>query len=137
MRHERAAEAGAARTIRSEPHPEPRNPCASFEIGIPTRDGVELAADGYLPNGQNALFPAIVECTPYDKSGSLITDDVSLYSRNGHAVLIVDPSGRGKSDGEWLPPVYDAPDCHDVVEWSAVRPWCTGKVGMNGLSSMG
>ena len=89
------------------------------------------------PRDRTGPFPAIVECTPYDKSGAFMIDDVSLYSRNGYALVMVDLRGRGKSEGEWSPPIYDAPDCHDVVEWAAAQPWCTGKIGMTGLSYMG
>jgi hypothetical protein len=43
-----------------------------IEVGIPTRDGIVLAADVYLPNAAQLPAPAIV-CvnTGYDKSGEL------------------------------------------------------------------
>ena len=41
----------------------------SIEVGIPMRDGVELAADVHLPPGVQLPAPAIVIGTPYDKSG--------------------------------------------------------------------
>src|SRR5437764_797557 len=44
-------------------------------VRVPMRDGVNLAADLYLParNGQVATgrFPAIMERTPYDKEGKV------------------------------------------------------------------
>ncbi|MEZ4530282.1 MAG: CocE/NonD family hydrolase [Thermomicrobiales bacterium] len=116
---------------------ETTDPWTKFETGIPMRDGIELAADVYLPKGQSGPFPTIVELTPYDKSGAFMIDDVGLFTRNGYAIVVVDLRGRGKSEGEWSPPLFDAPDSHDAVEWAAVQPWSTGKVGMTGLSYMG
>lgn len=116
---------------------ESKDPWTSFETGIPMRDGVELAADVYLPKGQTGPFPTVVQCTPYDKSRIFMEEDIQLYTQHGYAIVIVDLRGRGKSEGLWNPPVDDAADCHDVVEWSAAQPWSTGKVGMTGLSYMG
>ncbi|MEO9180491.1 MAG: CocE/NonD family hydrolase, partial [Acidimicrobiales bacterium] len=45
-----------------------------FEIGIPMRDGVELAADVYLPLESNDdPVPAIVQITPYGKEHPSLT----------------------------------------------------------------
>ena len=82
-------------------------------------------------------MPAIVQATPYDKTGAFMSDDIDLYAANGYALVVVDLRGRGKSEGLWRPIVHDGPDCHDVIEWAAVQNWCTGKVGMTGLSYMG
>jgi len=42
-----------------------------LEMGVPMRDGVELAADVYLAFGHEAeVLPAIVEVTPYNKDTS-------------------------------------------------------------------
>ena len=84
---------------------ESTDPWTSFETGIRMRDGIELAADVYLPKGQTGPFPTIMECTPYDKSGAFTIDDVSLYSQNGYAVVVADLRGldallleRGRSE---------------------------------------
>ncbi|MEZ4506654.1 MAG: CocE/NonD family hydrolase [Thermomicrobiales bacterium] len=82
---------------------ETTDPWTKFETGIPMRDGIELAADVYLPKGQSGPFPTIVELTPYDKSGAFMIDDVGLFTRNGYAIVVVDLRGRGKSEGEWSP----------------------------------
>lgn len=110
-----------------------------FEIGIPMRDGVELAADVYLPRGtQEAASPAIVEVTPYNKDNvTLISGDATLYRDNGYVFVSVDCRGRGKSEGEWAGFANDPPDMHDIIEWVAAQPWCNGKVGTTGLSYMG
>ncbi len=103
------------------------------------RDGIELAADVYLPAQLgDAGVPAIVEVTPYGKdNGALVSDDARLYQSNGYGFVIVDVRGRGKSEGDWAAFVNDAEDTHDVIEWAAAQPWCNGKVGTTGLSYMG
>jgi uncharacterized protein len=110
-----------------------------FEIGIPMRDGFELAADVYLPSDADDLgVPAIVQVTPYGKdSASLVSDEALLYQSNGYAFVAVDVRGRGKSEGDWVAFFNDAKDTHDVIEWAAIQPWCNGKVGTTGLSYMG
>jgi uncharacterized protein len=110
-----------------------------FEVGIPMRDGVELAADVYLPS-DDALGagPAVVEVTPYNKDNEvLMADDAELWRTNGYVFVAVDVRGRGKSEGEWLAVVNDPRDTHDVIEWVAAQPWCDGNVGTTGLSYMG
>jgi hypothetical protein len=110
-----------------------------IEIGIAMRDGVELAADVYLPFGHNGeALPAIVEVTPYNKDNVvLVSADITLYKNNGYVFVSVDCRGRGKSEGEWSGFADDVNDTHDVIEWVAGQPWCNGKVGTTGLSYMG
>lgn len=109
-----------------------------IEVGIPMRDGVELAATVYLPFHTELPAPAIVTITPYDKSnGMLISGEAEFYQHHGYAFVAVDCRGRGKSEGEWRAFVNDPADGHDVIEWVAAQPWCTGKVGTTGLSYMG
>lgn len=115
----------------------PETPGTTFETGIPMRDGVELAADVYLPDSAELPVPAIVTITPYDKSGGLVAPEARLYQERGYAFVAVDVRGRGKSEGEWRAFVHDGPDGHDIIEWVAAQPWCTGKVGSTGLSYMG
>jgi putative CocE/NonD family hydrolase len=106
------------------------------EVGIPMRDGVELAADVYLP-AQDGPAPCIVEPTPYGKENMFNVADAELLQSHGYAFVSVDVRGRGKSEGEWTAFVNDPDDCHDAVEWVAAQDWSTGKVGMTGLSYMG
>jgi len=109
-----------------------------LETGIPMRDGVELAADVYLPCPDERPAPAIVQSTPYDKStAAFFLDEARFYQERGYAVIVHDVRGRGKSEGRWRAFVHDGPDTHDVIEWVARQEWCTGKVGTTGLSYMG
>jgi putative CocE/NonD family hydrolase len=109
-----------------------------LEIGIPMRDGVELAATIHLPHASEQPAPAIVTITPYDKSSATSEgSEAEFFQRHGYAFVTVDCRGRGKSEGEWRAFVNDPEDGHDVVEWVARQSWCTGKVGTTGLSYMG
>jgi putative CocE/NonD family hydrolase len=107
------------------------------ELGIPTRDGIELAADVYFPDASQQPAPAVLTMTPYDKGGVFVREEARFYQENGYVYVAVDCRGRGKSEGEWRAFVHDGPDGHDAVEWIARQPWCTGKVGTTGLSYMG
>jgi putative CocE/NonD family hydrolase len=114
------------------------DPLPVIEVGIPMRDGIELAADVYLPVETDRPAPAIVTMTPYDKTPRFPEiDEAGFYQRHGYAFVVVDCRGRGKSEGVWRAFVNDGPDGHDVVEWVARQPWCHGKVGTTGLSYMG
>jgi putative CocE/NonD family hydrolase len=53
----------------------------------------------------------------------------------GYAVLRVDSRGSGKSPGQSDPNSYEeAIDLYDAIEWAARQPWCSGNVGMCGIS---
>ncbi|MFM8594142.1 MAG: CocE/NonD family hydrolase, partial [Chloroflexota bacterium] len=100
------------------------NPKPVVESGIPMRDGIELAADIYLPEKSALPAPAIVTITPYDKSSPmLIASEARFYQDQGYVFVSVDCRGRGKSEGEWGAMKYDARDDHDVVEWVAKQSW--------------
>jgi putative CocE/NonD family hydrolase len=114
------------------------NPLTIFETGIPMRDGIELAADVYLPTQASRPAPAIVQSTPYDKSQSIFfKTEAEFFQKQGYIVVVHDVRGRGKSEGCWRAFVNDGPDTHDVIEWVACQDWCTGKVGTTGLSYAG
>jgi len=117
--------------------PDPAAPI-QLEVGIPLRDGVELAADVYLPEAARLPAPAVVFATPYDKSVPILNaTEAELYQRNGYVAVVYDVRGRGKSEGEWRAFVNDPLDGHDAVEWVAAQPWCDGAVGVSGLSYSG
>jgi hypothetical protein len=105
------------------------------EVGIPMRDGVELAATVHLPPEAELPVPAIVHGTPYDKDMDWGTNDDERRLEAGYAVVHYDTRGRGKSEGVWHPfTMVDATDGHDVVEWTAAQEWCDGAIGVEGLS---
>ena len=107
-----------------------------FGRQIPMRDGVRLSSDIYLPRGEGP-HPAIVLRTPYVKAGTRYTQRALHWARDGYAMVLVDVRGRGDSEGDFLPYRRDGDDGHDVIEWVASQPWCTGAVGTTGASYSG
>jgi putative CocE/NonD family hydrolase len=100
------------------------------------RDGVEIAADVLLPQGEGP-WPAVVNRTPYVRGRNLRPTSWQRLVDQDYVFVAVDQRGRGDSGGTFTPFVHDADDGHDVIEWVAAQPWCTGKVGMVGGSYEG
>jgi putative CocE/NonD family hydrolase len=103
-----------------------------FNLRVPVRDGITLAADVTFPETTPA--PAVVLRTPYGKTGEMQTKRADIFARGGYATVLVDVRGRGDSDGEFAPYRNDGPDGHDVIEWVATQDWCTGAVATSGGS---
>ncbi|MBI4306251.1 MAG: CocE/NonD family hydrolase [Chloroflexi bacterium] len=105
------------------------------------RDGVDLYADVYLPDG-NGRHPALLCRTPYDKSGKTSGSRFSLLdaltaAERGYAVVMQDVRGRFTNREPFVPFEHEARDGYDTVEWVAGQPWCDGNVGMFGRSYVG
>ncbi len=109
-------------------------------VWIPVRDGTRLAARVWLPVDAEAdPVPGILEAVPYRLSDGMATRDVLIHpywAARGYACLRVDLRGSGESDGvledEYHP--QEQEDLLDVIAWIAAQPWCTGAVGMTGIS---
>ncbi len=108
-------------------------PGEKTEVMVAMRDGVRLATDVYLPDGEGP-WPVILKRTPYDKARS---NDGASYTGGGYALVIQDQRGRFRSEGAYLPHENEMNDGYDTVEWAAKQPWSTGKVGMSGGSALG
>jgi putative CocE/NonD family hydrolase len=110
------------------------------DVRIPTRDGVEVSANLFLPPTAAASpVPVVLNMDPYRKDDWSSGWDVALGAYlvdRGYAYCRVDVRGTGSSDGVALDEYTKAEtlDGHDAVEWLAAQPWCTGAVGMWGLS---
>jgi putative CocE/NonD family hydrolase len=109
-------------------------------LWIPLPDGARLAARVWLPaDAEDAPVPALLEYLPYRKSdGTTLRDSLRApyYAGYGYAVLRVDIRGSGDSDGV-LTDEYTAQEQDDaltVIAWIARQPWCSGAVGMMGIS---
>jgi len=103
-------------------------------------DGVRLAARIWLPaDAEHAPVPALIECMPYRKRDFTRLRDEALhayFAGHGYASVRLDLRGSGDSEGlltdEYLAQEHD--DIIDTLSWLAARDWCTGEVGMFGIS---
>jgi len=67
-----------------------------FDQKIKMRDGTELSADVYRPDGPGK-FPCILSRTPYLKSGAGTAEFGKYFAAHGYAFVAVDVRGRGDS----------------------------------------
>lgn len=116
--------------------PTPASLQVSTNVAVPMRDGVQLYADVYRPEGQGP-FPVILTRTPYNKSLAMTSVDPLRAAEHGYAVVIQDTRGRHTSEGEFYTFRHEPNDGYDTVEWAAAQPWSSGKVGMYGASYVG
>src|SRR5215831_20820577 len=124
------------------------------------RDGLRLLANLYRPAVEDPS-PVIMSVTPYgkDKLPDRITNffmrlsgvkfgrlncsrltefespDPAYWVQQGYAVLQADVRGMHKSEGQsGFLRHQDAEDYYDLIEWAASQPWCSGRVGLMGVS---
>lgn len=103
-------------------------------------DGCELSARLWLPdNALDVPVPGIIEHLPYRKRDGTVARDCLIHpwmASHGYACLRVDMRGNGDSQGlmrdeyttqEWQ-------DACDVIQWVSEQAWCSGTVGMMGIS---
>jgi uncharacterized protein len=103
-------------------------------------DGTRLAARVWLPaSAAREPVPAILEFLPYRKRDGTAPRDESTYpvfAAAGYAGVRVDIRGSGESegviDGEYTP--RELSDACEVIAWISAQPWCSGDVGMMGIS---
>lgn len=63
------------------------------------------------------------------------TPDPVFWTRQGYIVVRADERGLGQSPGILDTMSRGTSECFfDVVEWAAVQPWSSGKVGLLGIS---
>ena len=135
----------------------------AFDVPIKMGDGLVLRADVFLPQTEGR-FPALLSYGPYGKglafqqgyktawdlmcrdNPDAVAGSSNRYANwevvdpekwvpDGYAVIRVDSRGAGRSPGFLCHNnARETQDIHDCIEWAALQPWCTGKVGMNGIS---
>ena len=109
-------------------------------VRIPMADGIHLAARIWRPVGSDkAPVPAILEFLPYRRRDGTAERDALIhpyFAGHGYACLRVDIRGSGDSagvlKGEYL--MHEQDDAIAILEWLEHQPWCTGAVGMIGIS---
>jgi len=107
---------------------------------IPMSDGCRLAARIWLPDHADSRpVAAVLEYLPYRKRDFTALRDAGMhayFAEHGIAGVRVDLRGSGDSDGilrdEYLQKELD--DGLEVLRWIAAQQWCTGSIGMFGLS---
>jgi len=116
------------------------------DLMVPMRDGVRLATDIYLPDGDGP-FPTILERTPYDKSAPSRSERTpsnakpmgraevaAFFVANGYAVVYQDCRGRYRSEGAFVKYLSDGRDGYDTCAWIIAQPWSNGRIATMGLS---
>ena len=134
-----------------------------WDVPIPMDDGVVLRADVYRPIA-GERHPALMNYGPYAKglpfqvgyaaqwqalerdhpdilegsSGKYQTweaADPEKWVPDGYACVRVDLRGAGRSEGsiDCFGP-RETQDYYECIEWAGRQPWCTGKVGLCGVS---
>ncbi len=107
---------------------------------ITLKDGTKLAARMWIPtDAAKNPVPALLEYLPYRKRDGTVVRDALTHpylAGHGYAAVRVDMRGNGDSDGlmrdEYTQQELD--DAVEVIAWLAKQKWCTGKVGMFGIS---
>ncbi len=105
---------------------------------IPVRDGVELAADLYLPVTTEKV-PTIIMYYPYRKDDSLSPDvgaRLRYFGERGYAGVLLDARGTGSSGGStyFMNSAQEQQDGYDAIEYIADQNWCDGNIGITGVS---
>lgn len=103
------------------------HPYGKDRLPTPTRSGYRVPWQYRLAAGDEPMT--------FSAWTSLEAPDPAFWVPRGYVVVNADLRGWGRSDG--VPEVFDpreGEDVHDLVEWAAVQPWSTGRVGMTGVS---
>ena len=110
----------------------------ALDVRITARDGVELSANIWRPDTEEPV-PAILEMIPYGKDNWRRAADETRghwFASRGYALCRLDVRGTGSSYGvardEYT--AEETSDGVDAVAWLAEQPWCSGSVGMWGIS---
>jgi predicted acyl esterase len=109
------------------------------EVDIPMRDGQDLAADVYLPDGPGPFSTILIQ-TPYWKFlfrfGLPLGVDLDIEN-SPYAFVVLDWRCFYGSIGACTASFDRGEDGYDAVEWIAAQAWSNGKVGTWGPSALG
>ena len=107
---------------------------------VPMRDGVKLATDVYLPEGEG-LFPVILTRMPYGKREPYCYMPLigEFWTKKGYAFVVQDVRGKWGSEGVFEPnsKKNESSDGYDTIEWIVKQTWSNRRVGMWGESYYG
>ena len=110
------------------------------DLGITLSDGCRLSARVWRPvDAGDDPVPVILEYLPYRKRDGTTARDALThpwFAKRGYACVRVDMRGSGDSQGvmedEYTQQELD--DAVKVITWLAAQDWCSGTVGMMGIS---
>jgi predicted acyl esterase len=122
---------------------------AERDVKVIMSDRTEINVDILRPD-TDGKFPAILAASAYELrpqtapikpeafslvNGYLEAGDPNFFVRRGYVHVVASVRGTGKSGGvyDFLGP-KEVRDMYEVIEWIASQPWCSGKVGMFGVS---
>ncbi|MGZ2258752.1 CocE/NonD family hydrolase [Roseobacter sp. A03A-229] len=108
--------------------------------GLTLSDGTRLSARVWRPmDAAEHPVPVILEYLPYRKRDGTVARDALThpwFAARGYACVRVDMRGNGDSEGlmqdEYTP--QELSDAVEVITLLAAEPWCSGTVGMMGIS---
>lgn len=113
----------------------------SEEIAVPLRDGSTMRCTKISPAEGVAPVPGKhpVVLTNFFAYRALQQSAFKPMSdglaERGYVTLSCSPRGSGGTAGDWAPfQSLEARDNYDVIEWAAVQPWSTGRIGQTGVS---
>jgi putative CocE/NonD family hydrolase len=118
----------------------PREIVEHPDMGVVMPDGCRLSARVWMPGDAGKRpVPAILEYLPYRvRDGTTARDSLThpYLAGHGYACVRVDIRGNGDSEGlmEDEYSEHELEDAIHVIAWLAVQPWCSGSVGMMGIS---
>ncbi len=134
-----------------------------WDAAIKMDDGLVLRADVFRPD-DGGRYPAILTYGPYGKglafqegyktaweimareNPDALAGSSNKYQNwevvdpekwvpEGYAIVRVDSRGAGRSPGYLCHNnARETRDLHLCIEWAAAQKWCSGKIGMNGIS---
>jgi len=121
---------------------------------VTVRDGTRIAIDIFRPTSNGALhkepLPAIWEHRRYqraslDENGRVRSQldrqdhPMRKVVSHGYIFAVAAVRGSGASFGSRVDatPPAESLDAYDITEWLAGQPWCSGPVGMYGISYSG
>lgn len=108
-------------------------------VEVPLRNGMHLVGDLATPARAGAPssgpFPGLVaHYTPYGRAR--FREALEWWARHGYLTICCDIRGSGDSPGMFPGCLSQGEneDNYDLIEWLAIQPACSGRVGQYGVS---
>jgi putative CocE/NonD family hydrolase len=106
------------------------------DIEVPTRDGIHLLTDHYIPD-TDAPAGTIFVRGPYGRGFPNSLMYGRTFAGAGYHVLVQSVRGTFGSAGEFEPFVHEAADALDTVSWLRSQSWFDGRLATVGGSYLG